>query len=114
MKLLTKEIIKKLEKYPYRSQDWKWWEALVIAKFFTPFSNWTWYVLEWDSEYDLKNGATTPETLYWIVSWFETEFWSFSLSELQSMADMWKVERDKWFPIGTKVSEVSELKDFYN
>jgi len=103
MKLITKELQKTLEKYPYWSQDEKWWDALVLAKFFTPMSNWTWYVLEWDKEYDNEMWINEPETLYWVVYWFEKEFWSFSISELESI----NAERDKFF----KPCKLSELKN---
>lgn len=109
MKLLTKAIEKKLAKHPYNSQDGKGGDAVILVKFFSPRSNWTWYVLE-VTEYDTDNNWNkVPEILYGIVSWFEIEYWNFSLSELQEMADIWKVERDMYFE-NVKVKDVPELK----
>ena len=45
MKLMTPELEKA---FPYwSSTDYK---SKVIAKFFTPWSNWTWYATEYDPE----------------------------------------------------------------
>ena len=46
MKLLTKEIEKKLNKYPFNSQDGKLGEAEVIVKFFNPVGVGTWFITE--------------------------------------------------------------------
>lgn len=46
MKLLTKELEKKLEKFPLYSQDGKGLDAKVLAKYFSPLSSHIWYVLE--------------------------------------------------------------------
>lgn len=46
MKLLTKEIEKKLIKHPFGSQEGKGDDAEVIAKFFTPDAQATWLVTE--------------------------------------------------------------------
>lgn len=48
MLLITKEIEKKLGRYPLYSQDGKGKDAEVICKFFTPDSSFTWLVLEGD------------------------------------------------------------------
>ena len=45
MKLLTKAIEKKLEKFPLCSQDGKGDDADIICKFFNPMGSGTWYVL---------------------------------------------------------------------
>lgn len=52
MKLLTKAIEKKLEKFPLMSQDGKGVEANVVCKFFSPVGSWTWYVLEGEKNED--------------------------------------------------------------
>lgn len=52
MKLLTEEIKRKLAKYPICSQDGKGEEALVLCKFFNPYGDQTWYILEGDQEGD--------------------------------------------------------------
>ena len=46
MKLVTKEIERKFEKYPLYSQDGKGDDAIVICKFFNPYGAESWYVLE--------------------------------------------------------------------
>ena len=46
MKLLTKELEKKLP--ALYAQDGKGKDAVAYAKFFHPFSNWTWYATEFD------------------------------------------------------------------
>jgi len=69
MKLLTKELENRFKKI-WR-QEWK--DAIIIAKFFTPFSNWTWYATEYDPE---------TKTFFGLVDWFEKELGYFSLQEL--------------------------------
>jgi hypothetical protein len=46
VKLLTKAIASKVP--ALYSQDGKGMEAIAYAKFFTPWSNWTWYLTEMD------------------------------------------------------------------
>ncbi len=45
-KLVTKEIERKLAKNPVYSNEGKTDEAEVIVKFFSPYSDFTWYVIE--------------------------------------------------------------------
>lgn len=47
-KLLTSAIKNAARKFPLGSQDGKRGEALVLARFFTPASAYTWYMLEYD------------------------------------------------------------------
>lgn len=109
MKFITEELKKALLKYPHGSQDQKGWDAIVIAKFFTPYSSWTWYVLEYDAE----NDDNTFNIMYWLVDWIECEYGSFSLQEMEeTMTKFWchAVERDLYFPIAKlKLSEIPEL-----
>ena len=46
MKLLTKAIEKKFEKYPLYSQDGKGKDAQVVVKFFNPMGVGTWLITE--------------------------------------------------------------------
>lgn len=65
-------------------------DPLVRAKFFTPDSSWTWYVLEYDPEERLCFG---------LVEGMDTELGYFSLSELESVrgpANL-RIERDLYF-----------------
>lgn len=72
MKLLTQKIRRKLP--PLYSQEDKGGKALVHVKFFTPDSNWTWYITEFDGK----------DTFFGLVDGFEKELGYFSLKELES------------------------------
>ncbi len=97
MELLTNELREKLP--PLYSQEHEE-DPLVICKFFTPDSNWTFYAVEFDGE-DLFFG--------WVVG-FEKELGYFSLSELEHARGPLglPVERDLYFS-PTKLSEVMKL-----
>lgn len=64
-------------------------DALALVKFFTPWSNWTWYASEYDGE----------DTLFGLVSGFEAELGYFSLTELEGIQGSLglAVERDLYF-----------------
>ena len=100
MKLLTKEIEKKLEKAPIRSKDGQGKNAEVICKFFSPWGNWTWYVLEGE-RYD-----NDWEFFGYVESDFP-EYGYFTLSELESVVGPFglKIERDIHF-IPCKLGDV--------
>jgi hypothetical protein len=72
MKLLTAELHRLLP--PLRSAE-RVEDPTVHAKFFTPWSDWTWYVLEFDGE----------DTFFGLVDGFEVELGYFSLGELESL-----------------------------
>ena len=46
MKLMTKQIEKKFEKFPLYSQDGKGLEAEVVVKYFNPCGRGTWLITE--------------------------------------------------------------------
>jgi hypothetical protein len=78
-------------------------DPIVQVKFFTPWTNWTWYGIEFDGK-DIFFG--------WVVG-LEKEFGSFSLSELQSLKGPagLKIERDIYFapkPISQVMKEHGE------
>ena len=73
MKLLTKEIRKKLP--PLYSQEEKGQKAIAHVKFFTPDSSWTWYATEFDGE----------DTFFGLVDGHVMELGYFSLAELQTV-----------------------------
>lgn len=105
MKLVTKQIEKRFEKYPLYSQDGKGNNATIICKFF--LASWTWYVLEAQKQ---QNG---DYLFYGIVdNGRELERGYFSLSELERLR-VWgclKVERDMYFdPI-----KVADCKEIYS
>ena len=96
MKLLTKEIIKKLP--PLYSQDDKGMEQIAQVKFFSITNNWRWYATEFDGE----------DTFFGLVAGFDVELGYFSLKELQSaihpVFPIPAIERDlSWQPKPLKV-----------
>ena len=95
MKLLTKEVLRKLPKL--YSQESKGLEAIAVVKFFTPDSSWTWYATEFDGK----------DTFFGLVDGFEKELGYFSLSELQSVRGKLglPIERDMYFH-PTKLKEL--------
>jgi hypothetical protein len=92
MLLLTKEILDAVP--PLYSQDSLGLDALVYCKLFTPDSNWTWLM----TEYDPANHEA-----FGYVNGFEGELGYFSLDELQSAKGPMGlgIERDMSFPVGT-------------
>jgi hypothetical protein len=50
-------------------------DAIAYVKLFTPASNWTWYITEFDGE----------DTCFGLVQGFEAELGYFSLNELQDI-----------------------------
>ncbi|MCX4699006.1 DUF2958 domain-containing protein [Streptomyces sp. NBC_01373] len=91
MKLLTKELQRKLPGFNEVRG-----ESVAVAKFFAPWSNWTWYAAEYDP---------ATRTFWGLVHGVEVEYGCFSLDELESLRGLWglRVERDKFFkptPLG--------------
>ena len=103
MKLLTKALEKKLP--ALYSQDDRGKNATIHAKFFTPDSNWTWYVIEIER---LDNDVR----FFGIVDGFVTEFGYFVLSQLEAIRGPMglPVERDLYWEPQT-VGKVPELYD---
>jgi len=87
MKLVTDEIREVVPKL--YSQEEKGDEAVSYVKFFTPWSNWTWYATEFDGE----------NTFSGLVVGLETELGYFSLKELSEVTGPCglKIERDLYF-----------------
>lgn len=101
MKLITKEIEKKMPKL--RSQSEGRLEDLTFhCKLFTPWGNWTWYI----AEADFKTGEC-----FGLVEGFETELGYFDLNELMEISGPFglKIERDMHFT-STKYSELKVRK----
>lgn len=86
MKLMTKELLSRSPKL-YSTENIK--DPMVICKFFAPWSNWTWYVTEFDGQ----------DTFFGYVVGFDSELGYFSLSELENVTGPLglKVERDLYF-----------------
>jgi hypothetical protein len=78
MKLMTKEIEKKLAKYPIYSQDGKGEEAEVIVKYFNPYGRGTWLITEAEK---LEDG---DYLLYGYCHIFEWEWGEVLLSEIEN------------------------------
>ena len=88
MMLLTKK--NKADLPALDAQDGKGYDAIAYVKFFTPWSNWTWYATEFD-----------PETgkFFGLVQGHEEELGYFMLDELKEVKGKWglKIERDRHF-----------------
>jgi hypothetical protein len=95
MKLMTKEIERKARAQYAKGSELE--GQMIVAKFFDPQGSWTWYLMNQD--------PNEPDYLWGIVSGFEVEMGSFSLSELQSVRGRFGlgIERDLYFhPIPAK------------
>ena len=92
MELLTPELRANLP--PLYSQETAA-DPIVHAKFFTPDSNWTWYVTEGEAEED-------DFRFFGYVCGMEEEWGYFVLSELESVRDPLglPIERDLHFTSG--------------
>ena len=99
-KLLTKEIAGKLPEL-YATEGIPESEKVLVVKFFTPDSNWTWYGVEFDGK----------DRFFGYVEGHEREWGYFSLKELASVRGPMglKVERDLyWKP--TKFKDLHERR----
>lgn len=89
--LLTQELRSKLPRL-YATESVPAEDKVLLVKFFTPYSNWTWYACEFDGE----------DTFFGYVAGIYPEWGYFSLSELESLTGpggMPGVERDMdWGP----------------
>lgn len=101
MKLITKEIEKKFEKYPLGSQDEKLGNAEVIAKFFNPTGVGTWYITEGQM---LENGDAEMFGYCHLGDDEMAEFGTVMLSELESLE----------LPIGMQIERDLYMKDGIN
>ena len=89
MKLLTKEIAKKLPKLG--TTEKQGWDAVAQVKFFSIANSWRWFATEFDGE----------DTFFGYVQGFDNELGYFSLSELESVKwlGIQAIERDiNWTP----------------
>ena len=89
MKLMTKELE---EKFPrlYSTENKKPEEIKIIAKYFHPLTNWTWYATEYDP---------VRRVFFGLVRGFEVEMGNFSLDEMEEIKDPsgLGIERDLYF-----------------
>lgn len=94
MELLPKEIADRLP--PLYSQEGRGDAAIAHVKFFMPWTNWTWYVSEYDPVERLCFGVVVGN---------EREFGYFSLAELEKIREPGglTIERDLfWTPKALK------------
>lgn len=100
MKLLTEELRAQLP--PLYAQE-KEKDPMVHAKFFCPWSNWTWYVTEGRQEED-------DFIFFGLVIGLEREWGYFALRELESVRGPGglRIERDLHFRPKRK-SEIPEI-----
>lgn len=99
MQLLTKEIRRKLPPL-YSTEHIPVEEVVAVVKFFTPWSNWTWYGVEFDGK----------DIFFGLVYGLEKEWGYFSLSELESVTGRGglKIERDLHFK-PTKIKDLPQM-----
>lgn len=85
-RLLTAELRRRLPPL-YASEGKR--DPFVLAKFFTPWTDWTWYPIEFDGE----------DLFFGLVDGFEIELGYFSLNEMDSIRGPGglKIERDEHF-----------------
>lgn len=92
MKLITKEVEKQIPEM-YSTELVEMEDKRVAVKFFTPDSNWTWYVIEGKKQED------GDWSFFGLVDGFEKEWGYFTLSELKSVHGSLglPIERDLYF-----------------
>lgn len=105
MKMMTKAIEAKI---PALYSQEKNPDPIAQAKFFTPWSNWTWYVLEGQKQED------GDWLFFGFVVGHEKELGYFSLNELKSVHGpgifrSLSIERDMWF----KPTPLSQIKKIH-
>ena len=99
MQLLTKELQTKLPPlYACENNN----DPMVICKFFTPWSKWTWYGIEFDGE----------DRFFGYVVGDYNELGYFSLSELKWIEGPYglKIERDMHFD-PMRLSKIKKLHE---
>lgn len=79
MLLMTKELEKKFEKYPFGSQEELLEDAEVVVKYFNPFGRGTWLITEGEKQ---ENGDWL---LFGYCHIFEWEWGYVMLSELENI-----------------------------
>lgn len=104
MKLMTKTIEKKFEKYPLYSQDGKGKEAEVIVKYFNPSGVGTWLITEANK---MENGDY--EMYGYIELGYEWEWGYVLLSQLENIRLPYglKIERDMYCGSNKKVKDLA-------
>ena len=101
MQLITKELEELIPKM-YSDENTKLEDKIVYAKLFTPDSNWTWWILEYDK---------AERICFAMVHGIEKELGYVSITELESIKGPMglKVERDLHFT-PTRYGDIEELR----
>jgi len=102
MKLLTKELIRKLPKL-YETEEKSEDEKMCIVKLFNPTGAGTWYIIEYDEEERLAYGL--------VELGYYPELGYFRMEELEKakLPLGLKIERDKYW----KPQPLSEVRKLY-
>lgn len=89
MKLLTEELESQFPRLR-ETEDKDLAQVRIVAKFFDPCSQWTWYATEYDP---------IERLFFGLVRGFEVEFGYFSLDELEAVKGRLGlgIERDLYF-----------------
>jgi hypothetical protein len=89
MRLLTKELERKLPPL-YATEDIKAGDKIALVKFFTPWTNWTWYGVEYDP---------AERRFFGLVVGHKKELGYWTLDEMESVRHRsgLKIERDRHF-----------------
>lgn len=89
-RLMTRELLEKFRRVgSQREVD----DPQIVAKFFTPWSSWTWYATEFDEKEGLFFGLVDGHEREWGY------FSLFELAEIRSTGPLkgLRIERDLWF-----------------
>ena len=102
MKLMTKEIEKKFEKYPLCSQEGKMENSIVVVKYFNPCGSGTWLITEGEK---LENGDWLLFGYCHIYDW---EWGEVLLSDLENINLPFglRIERDLHLDENTTVGRL--------
>lgn len=103
-KLLTIDIRKQLPKLN-ETDEISLAEKKIVCKFFSPYSGWRWYAVEFDGE----------DTFFGVVVGHETEWGYFNLNELAEVTvfgGVPAIERDCSFT-PCEVGDIPELAELY-
>ena len=104
MKLFTKEILKKLPAlYTQEAHENPEKEMVFYVKLFTPDSNWTWFIAEYDPEKEIAWGY---------VMGLENEYGTIDIKELKEVRGPFglPIERDISFDTIKEKELMDEIK----
>lgn len=105
MQLMTKELEKKLSRYPFGSQEQKDFDAEVIIKYFYPYGRGTWLIIEGEK---LKNGDWQMFGYCHIFEWEWGYIWLSQLEAIRSpkIFGYGGIERDLYIGSHPKIKDL--------